>query len=58
MNSGSSNTSDPHILLLNFSNKINLKKSDKYAALSNLSICYNTWKKMKLYKNNKFQISN
>ena len=38
MNSGNSKTSDPHRLLLNFSGKINLKRSDKYFGLSNLSI--------------------
>ena len=35
MNSGISKTSDPVRLLLNF---INLKRSDKYVPLSNLSI--------------------
>ena len=29
--------SDPHRLLLNITDKINLKRSDKYVALSNLS---------------------
>ena len=43
MNSGNSKTSDFHRLLLNFSDNINLKRSDKYLALSNLSIYY-TWK--------------
>ena len=43
MNSGNSKTSYPHTLLLNFSDKINLKRSDKYVALPNLSI-YCTWK--------------
>ena len=38
MNSGNSETSDPHRLLLNLSDKINLKRSDKYVVLSNLSI--------------------
>ena len=33
MNSGNSETSDPHELLLNILNKINLKGSDKYVAL-------------------------
>ena len=33
MNSENSKTSDPHILLLNRSDKINLKGSDKYVAL-------------------------
>ena len=57
MNSENSKTSAPHRLLLNLSDKINLKRSDKYVALSNLSI-YNTWKNIKKsYKNNKFKIS-
>ena len=37
MNS-SSKTSDPHRLLLNLTDKIDLKRSDKYGASSNLSI--------------------
>ena len=57
MNSGNSETSDLHGLLLSLSDKINLKKSDKYVTLSNLSIYY-TWKNLKMsYKNNKFKIS-
>ena len=57
MNSENRKTSDPHRLLLNLSDKINLKRSDKYVALSNLSIYY-TWKNIKKsYKNNKFKIS-
>ena len=56
-NSENSETSDPHRLLLNLSDKINLKGSDKYFVLSNLSIYY-TWKNTKRsYKNNKFKIS-
>ena len=38
MNSQNIKTSDPHRLLLNLSDKINLKRTDKYVALSNLSI--------------------
>ena len=38
MNSKNSKTSDPHRLLLSLSDKINLKRSDKYLVLSNLSI--------------------
>ena len=38
MNSGNSKTSDPHRLLLNLSDEINLKRRDKYVALSNLSL--------------------
>ena len=46
MNSGNNKTSDSHILLLDVSDKIDLKRSDKYVALSNLSIYY-TWKNIK-----------
>ena len=35
---GKRKTSDPHRLLVSLSDKINLKRSDKYFALSNLSI--------------------
>ena len=53
----SENTSDTHRLLFNLSDKIKLKRSDKYVALSNLSIYY-TWKNIKQSnKNNKFKIS-
>ena len=40
MNSENSIASDPHRLLLNLSDKINLKRSDKYVPLSNLYIFY------------------
>ena len=43
MNFENSKASDPHRLLLNLSDKINLNSKDKYVALSNLSIYY-TWK--------------
>ena len=43
MNSKNSKTSDPYKLLLNLTDKIKLKRSDKYLALSNLSIYY-AWK--------------
>ena len=38
MNSENSKTSEPHRLLLNLENKINLKRSEKYVILSNLSM--------------------
>ena len=38
MYSESSKTSDLHRLLLNLSDKIHLKRSNEYVALSNLSI--------------------
>ena len=40
MNSENSKTPDPYRLLLNLMYKLNLKRKDKYVALSNLSICY------------------
>ena len=39
MNSRNSKTSDPHRLLLNLSDQINLKRKEKYVALS----IYYTW---------------
>ena len=48
MNSVNSKTSDPHRLLLNLLDKIILNRSDKYVALSNLSIYY-TWKNVKKF---------
>ena len=56
MNSKNSETSDPHRALFGLTDKINLKRSDKFIALSNLSM--ETWKIIKIsYKNNKFKIS-
>ena len=40
MNSENSKTSDPHILLLNLTDETDLRKKDKYIALSNLRIYY------------------
>ena len=57
MNSKNSEMSDPHRLLLNLTDKIDLRRKDKYIALTNLSIYY-AWKSIKKsYKNNKFKIS-
>ena len=57
MNSSNSKICDTLGLLPNILDKINLKRSDKYAALSNISIYY-IWKNIKKsYKNNKFKIS-
>ena len=46
LNSENSKISALHRLLLTLENKIKLKRSDKYVALSNLSMTY-TWKNMK-----------
>ena len=55
-NSKNSKTSDLQRLLLDLTDKTNLKRSDQYIALSNLSIHY-TWKNIKKsYENNKFKI--
>ena len=56
MNSEISKTSDPHRLLLNPKDKINLKRSEKYVALSNLSIFY-TWENIKSHTKNIFKMS-
>ena len=46
MNSEKSKTTAPHRLLLNLTDKIDLRRKDKYIALLNLSIYY-TWKNIK-----------
>ena len=48
MNSENIKTSHPYRLLLNLANKINLKRSDKYVAVSNLSIYYTINSKCRL----------
>ena len=57
MCSENSKTSDPHRLSFKLTVKLDLRRKDKYIALSNLSIYY-TWKNIKKsFKNNKFKIS-
>ena len=57
MDSENSKISDPQRLLYNLSDIINLKRSDKYVVLSNLTIQY-SWKSIKMsYKNNNFEVS-
>ena len=56
MNSKNSRTSDSHRLLINLTDQIKLKRSDKYVALSNLSIYYTQENIKKSYKNDKFKI--
>ena len=46
MNSENSKTSEPHVLILKLSNKLDLRRGEKSIALSNLSIYY-TWKNIK-----------
>ena len=57
MNSENSKTSEPHVLALKLTNKLDLRIDEKIIALSNFSIYY-TWKNIKSsYNNNKFKIS-
>ena len=57
MNSENRRTSEYHVLLLKRTEKLDLRRSQKTIALSNLSIYY-TWKNVKSsYNNNKFKIS-
>ena len=46
-------TLEPHILILNLTDKLYLRRGEKSVALSNLSI-YDTWKNIKNSYNNKF----
>ena len=46
MNSENSKSTEPYRLLVNLADKIDLKRSDKFFALSNLSMYY-IWKKNK-----------
>ena len=57
MNSENSRTSEPQLLKLKLTDKLDLRIGEKVIALSNLSICY-TWKNIKSsYNNNKSKIS-
>ena len=40
MNSENSNTSEPHVLILKLTDKLDLRRDEKSIALSNLSIYY------------------
>ena len=58
MNSEYSKTSKPHALLLQLTDKLDLKRGEKSIALSNFSIYY-VWKNIKKSScnNNEFKIS-
>ena len=57
MNSENSKTSEQHVLVLNLTDKLDLRRGQKTIALSNLNIYY-TWKNVKSsYNKNKFKIS-
>ena len=56
MNTENSKMNEPHKFVLNLSQRLNLKSSNKLVALQSLSIYY-TWKNIrKQHKNNKLKI--
>ena len=57
MNSENSKTSQPHVLILKLTDRLDSRRGETIIALSNLSIYY-TWKNIKSsYNDNKFKIS-
>ena len=57
MNSENSKTSEPHILKLKLTDKLDLRLDKRVIALSNVSM-YHTWNNIKIsYNNNRFKIS-
>ena len=57
INSENSRTSEYHVLVLNLTDKLDLRRGKKDIVLSNLSVYY-TWKNIKSsYNNNKLKIS-
>ena len=57
MKSENSKISEPHVLILKLTDKLDLRRGKKIIALTNLSI-YWTWTNIKsLYNNNKFKRS-
>ena len=57
MNCENAKTSDSHRLLINISDNIDLQRSDKYVAVSDISIYYIWRNTKKSYKNSKFKLS-
>ena len=56
MNSESCKTSKPHVLILNLTDKINLRRGETSIYLSNLTIYYTRKNVKKSHNNNKFKI--
>ena len=57
MNPENSKTSEPHVLILKLTDKLDLRIGKKSTALSNLSTYYTRKNIKSLYNNNKFKIS-
>ena len=55
MNSEKSKTFEPHVLILKFTDKLDLRRGEKNVALSKLSIYY-TWKNIKSLYNISFNM--
>ena len=57
MNSEKNKTFEPHVLILNLTEKLNLRRDEKCVTLPNLSIYHKPKNIQKSYKNNKFKTS-
>ena len=57
INSGNSEMSEPHVLILKLTNKLDLRIDEKIIALSNLSIYYTRKNIKNSYHSNKFKMS-
>ena len=57
MNSKNSKTSEPNVLILKLTDKLDLRRGEKIIALSNLGIYYTSKNIKSSYDNNKFEIS-
>ena len=57
MNSENSKTSEPHVLILKLTDKLDLGRGEKIVDLSNLSIYYTRKNIKSSYNNNQFKIS-
>ena len=55
MNTENSKANEPHKFVLNLSQRLDLRCSNKYGALQNLSIYY-MWKNIKNNKNKKLKV--
>ena len=57
MNLENSKTSEPHVLILKLTDKLDFRRGEQSIALSNLSIFYTCKNIKSSYNNNKFKIS-
>ena len=57
MSSENSKTSEPQVLILKLTDKLDLRRGEKSIVLSNLSIYYTQKNKKSSYNNNKFKVS-